>query len=106
MQGNVARRIFLDGKAPAATLAKALRKRLPDAAPSYEDMFQRCIGCEQYGDGQVTLASQETLDSDLRGRVHITLITHGLDEDRFEAARDEWWTWWCCQVDSPELAVA
>jgi hypothetical protein len=105
MQGNVARRIFLDGKAPAATLSKALRKRLP-GTPSYEDQFQRCIGCTQYGDAQLTLATQETLDSDLRGRVHITLTTHDLDEDRFAAAREDWWVWWCRVVDSPELAVA
>ena len=105
MHENVARRIFLDGKAAAATLSKALRTRLP-ATPSYEDQFQRCIGCQQYGDALVVLATQETINSDLRGRVHITLTTHGLDEDRFAAAREDWWTWWCRQVDSPELAVA
>jgi hypothetical protein len=98
------RTIFLDGKAAAAALSGALQERLP-GSPWYEDRFQRGMVTDERGDGLVILATRETLDSDRRGAVHITLTTHGLDDDAFAAAREDWWSWWSSQVDSPELAI-
>jgi hypothetical protein len=98
------RTMFLDGKAIAAALSGALQERLP-GTPWYEDQFQRGLLTDEQGDSLVVLATQETLDSDRRGAVHITLTTHGLDDDTFAATRQDWWSWWSSQVDSPELAV-
>ncbi|HZA79177.1 MAG TPA: hypothetical protein VE623_22605 [Acidimicrobiales bacterium] len=101
--GSRRRTMFLDGTAVAAALSGALQERLP-GTPWYEDQFQRGMITEQ-GDGLVVLAARETLDSHRRGAVHITLTTHGLDDDAFAAARVAWWSWWSYQVDSPELAI-
>jgi hypothetical protein len=98
------RTIFLDGKAAAAALSGALQERLP-GPPWYEDHFQRGMVTDERGDSLVILATRETLDSDRRGAVHITLTTHGLDDDAFAAAREDWWSWWSSQVDAPELAI-
>jgi hypothetical protein len=98
------RTMFLDGKAVAAALSGALRERLP-GTPWYEDQFQRGMITDEQGDSLVVLATRETLDSDRRGAVHITLTTHGLDDDAFAAAREDWWSWWSSQVDFPELAI-
>ena len=70
-----------------------------------QDQFQRGMVSDEQGDSLVVLATRETLDSDRRGAVHITLTTHGLDDDTFAAAREDWWSWWSSQVDSPELAI-
>ena len=96
------RTIFLEGKAVASKLSGALQKKLPER-PWCEERFQRGIVTDQCGDALVVLATRETLDSDRRGAVHITLTTHGLDDDRFAAARDDWWSWWSSHVDSPQL---
>jgi hypothetical protein len=101
---NRRRTMFLDGKAVAAALSGALQERLP-GTPWYEDQFQRGMVSDEQGDSLVVLATRETLDSDRRGAVHITLTTHGLDDDTFAAAREDWWSWWSSQVDSPELAI-
>jgi hypothetical protein len=98
------RTMFLDGKAVAAALSGALQERLP-GTPWYEDQFQRGMITDEQGDSLVVLATRETLDSDRRGAVHITLTTHGLDDDAFAAAREDWWSWWSSQVDFPELAI-
>lgn len=97
------RRIFLEGKAVAATLSAALLDRVP-GPPCYEDRFQRGVVTSE-GNGLVVLATRETLDSDQPGAVHITLTTQGLDDDRFAAARDDWWSWWSTNVDAAELTV-
>ena len=99
------RTIFLDGNAVAVALSGALEDRLP-GTPWYEDQFQRGMGTGERGDSLVVLATRETLDSGRRGAVHITLTTHGLDDDAFAAAREDWWSWWSSQVDSPELAIS
>jgi hypothetical protein len=99
------RTIFLDGKAVAAALSGALQERLP-GTPWYEDQFQRGMVIDQRGDSLVVLATRETLDSDRRGAVHITLTTHGLEHDAFAAAREDWWSWWSSQVESPQLATS
>ena len=111
MQGSLAhnsanrrRTMFLDGKAVAAALSGALQERLP-GTPWYEDQFQRGMVSDEQGNSLVVLATRETLDSDRRGAVHITLTTHGLDDDTFAATREDWWSWWSSQVDSPELAI-
>src|SRR5262245_26328645 len=98
------RTIFLDGKAPAAAVSGALEERLP-GSPWHEDRFQRWLATGRQGDRLVALATRETLDSDRRGAVHITLTTHGLDDDAFATAREDWWGWWSSQVESPGLAV-
>jgi hypothetical protein len=98
------RTVFLDGKAAAAAVAGALQQRVP-GTPCYEDRFQRCVVTDERGDSLVVLATRETLDSERRGAVHITLTTHGLDDDAFATAREDWWGWWSSQVDSPELAI-
>jgi hypothetical protein len=98
------RTVFLDGKAAAAALSGALRDRLP-GTPSYQDRFQRLMVTDQHGDSLVVLATRETLDSDRRGAVHITLTTHGLDDAAFATAREDWWSWWSSQVESPELTI-
>ena len=98
------RTIFLDGKAAAAAVSGALQKRLP-GTPWYEDRFQRGMVTDEQGNSLVVLATRETLDSERRGAVHITLTTHGLDDDTFATAREDWWTWWSSQVESPELAI-
>jgi hypothetical protein len=97
------RRIYLEGKAVATKLSAALLDRVP-GPPCYEDRFQRGVVTSE-GDGLVVLATRETLDSDQPGAVHITLTTQGLDETRFAAAVDEWWSWWSSHVDGAELAV-
>jgi hypothetical protein len=98
------RTIFLRGKAAASTLSAALHERLP--APAWhEDSFQRGVLTDEYGGSLVVLATQETLDSDQVGAVHITLTTHGLDDDGFAAARAEWWAWWSSHVRDGELVV-
>jgi hypothetical protein len=99
------RLMFLDGKAVAAVLSGALRERLP-GAPWYEDRFQRGMVAGEQGDSLVVLATRETLDSDRRGAVHITLTTHGLADDTFAPTRQDWWSWWSSQVDSPALTVS
>lgn len=99
------RTIFLDGKAAAASVSGALQERLP-GTPRYEDRFQRWIVSDERGDSLVVLATRETLDSDRRGAVHITLTTHGLDDDAFTTAREDWWRWWSSQVESPVLAIS
>ena len=101
---NRRRTMFLDGKAVAAALSGALQERLP-GTPWYEDQFQRKMVTDEQGDSLVVLATRETLDSDRRGAVHITLTTHGLDDDAFATAREDWWSWWSSRVDSPELAI-
>lgn len=98
------RTIFLDGKAAAAAVSGALQERLP-GTPWYEDRFQRGMVTDEQGNSLVVLATRETLDSERRGAVHITLTTHGLDDDTFATAREDWWTWWSSQVESPELAI-
>jgi hypothetical protein len=98
------RTIFLDGKAAAAAVSGALQERLP-GTPWYEDRFQRGMVTDEQGDSLVVLATRETLDSDRRGAVHITLTTHGLDDDAFATAREDWWSWWSFHVESPELAI-
>jgi|SRR5262245_13611634 len=98
------RTIFLDGKAPAAAVSGALEQRLP-GTPWHEDRFQRWLVAGRQGDSLVVLATRETLDSDRRGAVHITLTTHGLDDDAFAAAREDWWCWWSSQVESAALAI-
>jgi hypothetical protein len=98
------RTIFLDGKAAAAAVSGALQERLP-GPPCYEDRFQRRMITDEQGNSMVVLATRETLDSDRRGAVHITLTTHGLDDDAFATAREDWWSWWSSQVESPELAI-
>jgi hypothetical protein len=98
------RTIFLDGKAAAAVVSNALQERVP-GTPWYEDRFQRGIVVDEQGDSLVVLATRETLDSDRRGAVHITLATHGLDDDAFATAREDWWSWWSSHVESPELAI-
>ena len=99
------RTIFLDGKAAAAAVSGALQQRLP-GTPSYQDRFQRAMVTDDQGDSLVVLATRETLDSDRRGAVHITLTTHGLDDDAFATAREDWWSWWSSQVESPELTIS
>jgi hypothetical protein len=101
---NRRRTMFLDGKAVAAELSGALRKRVP-GTPVYEDRFQRGMVTDEHGDNLVVLATMETLDSERRGTVHITLTTHGLDDAAFAAAREDWWAWWASQVDAPELTT-
>jgi hypothetical protein len=98
------RTIFLDGKAAAAVVSSALQERVP-GTPWYEDRFQRGMVVDEQGDSLVVLATRETLDSDRRGAVHITLTTHGLDDDAFATARQDWWSWWSSQVESPQLAI-
>jgi hypothetical protein len=98
------RTIFLDGKAAAAAVSGALQERLP-GTPWYEDRFQRGMVTDEQGDSLVVLATRETLDSGRRGAVHITLTTHGLDDDAFATAREDWWSWWSAQVESPELTI-
>jgi hypothetical protein len=98
------RTMFLDGKAVAAALSGALQERLP-GTPWYEDQFQRGMAADEQGDSLVVLATRETLDSDRRGAVHITLTIHGLDDDAFAATREDWWSWWSSRVDSPRLAL-
>ncbi|MGH9289944.1 MAG: hypothetical protein ACRD0V_16900, partial [Acidimicrobiales bacterium] len=99
-----ARTMFLDGKAVAAALSGALQERVP-GAPWYEDRFQRGLVTDEQAGSLVILATRETLDSDRRGAVHITLTTHGLDDDTFAITRQDWWSWWSYQVDCPELTV-
>ena len=101
---NRRRTMFLDGRAVAAALSSALQERLP-GTPWYEDQFQRGMVTDEQGDSLVVLATRETLDSGRPGAVHITLTTHGLGDDAFAAARDDWWSWWSSQVDFPELAI-
>ena len=98
------RTIFLDGKAAAAAVSGALQERLP-RTPWYEDRFQRWTVTDEQGDSLIVLATRETLDSDRRGAVHITLTTHGLNDDAFATAREDWWYWWSSQVESPQLAI-
>jgi hypothetical protein len=98
------RTIFLDGKAAAVAVSGALQERLP-GTPWHEDRFQRCVVTDGQGGNLVVLATRETLDSDRRGAVHITLTTHGLDDDAFAAAREDWWCWWSSQVESAQLAI-
>ena len=98
------RTIFLDGKAAAAAVSGALLERLP-GTPWHEDRFQRWMVTDEQGDSLLVLATGETLDSDRRGAVHITLTTHGLDDDAFATAREDWWGWWSSQVESPQLAI-
>jgi hypothetical protein len=98
------RTIFLDGKAAAAAVSGALQQRLP-GAPSHEDRFQRWMVTDEQGDSLLVLATRETLDSDRRGAVHITLTTHGLDDAAFATAREDWWSWWSSQVESPQLVI-
>jgi hypothetical protein len=98
------RTIFLDGKAAATAVCGALQERLP-GTPWYQDRFQRALVTDERGDSLVVLATRETLDSDRRGDVHITLTTHGLDDDAFATAREDWWSWWSSQVESPELTT-
>lgn len=57
------------------------------------------------GDSLVVLATRETRDSGRRGAVQNTLTTHGLDDDAFATAREDWWSWSSSQVESPELAI-
>jgi hypothetical protein len=97
------RTIFLDGKAAAAAVSGALQERLP-GTPWYQDRFQRVV-TDEHGDSLVVLATRETLESDRPGAVHITLTTHGLDDDAFATAREDWWSWWSSQVGSPELTI-
>jgi hypothetical protein len=99
------RTIFLDGKAVAANLCGAFEQRLP-GTPWYEDRFQRGMVDDDHGPSLVVLATMETLDSDRRGAVHITMTIHGIEDTTFAATRDDWWSWWASQVDSPQLAVA
>jgi hypothetical protein len=101
---NGRRTMFLDGKAVAAALSGALQERLP-GTPWYQDQFQRGMATDEQGESLIVLATRETLDSDRRGAVHITLTTHGLDDDTFAATREDWWSWWSSQVDSPQLAI-
>jgi hypothetical protein len=103
--GRRRRTIFLDGKAVAVALADALRERVP-APPWYEDQFQRGIVAGEDCGSLIILATRETLDSKRSGAVHITLTTHGLDDTGFAATREEWWSWWTTQVDSPQVAIA
>ena len=98
------RSIFLDGKAAAAAVSGSLQERLP-GTPWYQDRFQRGTVTNKHGVSLVVLATRETLDSDRRGAVHITLTTHGLDDDAFTTAREAWWCWWSSQVESPELTI-
>jgi hypothetical protein len=98
------RTIFLDGKAAAAVVSNALQERVP-VTPCFEDRFQRGMVIDHHGDSLVVLATRETLDSDRPGAVHITLTTHGLDDDAFATTRQDWWSWWSSQVESPRLAV-
>jgi hypothetical protein len=98
------RTVYLDGKAAAAVVAGALQERLP-GTPWYEDRFQRWTVTDEPGDSLVVLATRETLDSQRRGAVHITLTTHGLDDDAFATAREDWWCWWSSQVEFPALAI-
>jgi hypothetical protein len=98
------RTIFLDGTAVASALSGALEERLP-GTPWYEDQFQRGMATNEHGQSFVILATRETLDSDRRSAVHITLTIQGLEDATFAATRDDWWSWWASQVDSPELAV-
>ena len=111
MQGSPERRpanrrrtMFLDGKAVAAALSGALQERLP-GTPWYQDQFQRGMAADEHGDSLVVLATRETLDSDRRGAVHLTVTTHGLDDATFAATREDWWSWWSSQVDSARLAI-
>jgi hypothetical protein len=97
------RTIFLDGKAAAAAVSGALQERLP-GTPWYQDRFQRVV-TDEHGDSLVVLATRETLESDRADAVHITLTTHGLDDDAFATAREDWWSWWSSQVESPVLAI-
>jgi len=99
------RTIFLDGKAAAAAVCGALQERLP-GTPWYQDRFQRGMVTDEQGDSLVVLATRETLDSDRQGAVHITLTTHGLDDDAFATARQDWWSWWSSRVESPQLAIS
>jgi hypothetical protein len=98
------RTIFLDGKAAAAVVSGALQERVPGTR-WHEDRFQRWIVTDEQGASLVVLATRETLDSDRRGAVHITLTTHGLDDAAFATAREDWWCWWSSQVESAELAI-
>jgi hypothetical protein len=103
--GGERRTIFLDGKAVAVTLVGALGERV-SGAPWYEDQFQRGMFAGEDCASLVVLATMETLDSERPGAVHITLTTHGLDDDGFTAAQEDWWSWWSTLVDSPQLTVA
>jgi hypothetical protein len=98
------RTIFLDGKAAAAAVSGALQARLPGTL-WHEDRFQRWVVTDEQGDSLVVLATRETLDSDRRDAVHITLTTQGLDDDAFATAREDWWGWWSSQVESPQVAI-
>lgn len=103
--GEIRRTLYLDGKAVASTLCAALEEKLP-VQPWHEDRFQRGLSADEYGSGVVVLATRETLDSEKRGAVHITVTIHGLDDDRFAQAQADWWSWWSSHVESAELAVA
>jgi hypothetical protein len=103
--GRGRRTIFLDGKAVAVALAGALGERVA-GVPWYEDQFQRGMVAGEDCGNLVILATREPLDSQRAGAVHITLTTHGLDEAGFKVAREDWWSWWTTQVDSPELSIA
>ena len=63
------------------------------------------MAAHEQGDSLVVLATRETLDSDRRDAVHITLTTHGLNDEALAATREDWWSSWSSQVDSPRLAI-
>ena len=63
------------------------------------------MAAHEQGDSLVVLATRETLDSDRRGRRPHHLTTHGLNDEALAATREDWWSSWSSQVDSPRLAI-
>ena len=96
--------MFLNGKAVAAALSGALRERRPERRGtriSSSEGWPPTSKATPWSSWRPGRPSTRTGGA----AVHITLTTHGLNDEALAATREDWWSSWSSQVDSPRLAI-
>lgn len=100
--GENRRTVFLQGEAPPAKVVADL-----DAVASgrlwHASSYQVAIVLDGQAGGLVVVEASSPLDSDITGRMTVTVTSFGLDDAAFAELRREWESWWSTLAHDPKV---
>ncbi|MDP8930634.1 MAG: SRPBCC domain-containing protein [Actinomycetota bacterium] len=100
--GEDRRTVYLQGEASPAEVLAALDE-VVSGRLWHASSYQVAIVVDGQAGGLVVIEASSPLDSDVPGRVTVTVTSFGLGEAAFAARRHEWESWWTGLADRPRV---
>lgn len=100
--GKERRTLYLEGSAVPAAVRAIIGEELT-AQTWYSGRHQLVIAADDYGGSLLVVVASLGLDADRASAMHVTLSTHGLDDEQFAEVDRTWRARWTAVADDAKV---